>query len=223
MITKKTIYKPITLLLIISVVIQIACIGTSSKNEMPTNNDNYLSIKIGKQVWTKENLNVSTFKNGDKIIEINSHDEWEKAGKDGIPAWCYFGTDMVDAKIVYKKLYNWHAVTDSRGLAPEGWHIPSENEWDDLVDFLGGNNEYTWAKLKNTEGWKLSNGTNESGFSAIPGGYRSTKNHFDYAGWGASFWSSTEKDKVSAVGYHIEGGKEVNEKERGFSVRCIKN
>ncbi|WP_226294342.1 fibrobacter succinogenes major paralogous domain-containing protein [Aquimarina algicola] len=182
-------------------------------------------VSIGNQIWMSENLDVVKFRNGDKIrhIDENSHEQWEEAGKKGIPAWCYFGTDVVDSKVVYKKLYNWHAVNDPRGLAPEGWHIPNESEWEELENHLGGSNESTWNKLKSDKGWKFPKGTNESGFSALPGGIRSTETNFTGAGYDAVFWSSTEKNSYNAIGYHIEGGKRINLKESGFSVRCIKN
>jgi uncharacterized protein (TIGR02145 family) len=185
------------------------------------------TVEIGGQIWTQENLNVDCFRNGDKIKEISGDDHagWEKAGKDGIPAWCYFGTDMVDSKVVYKKLYNWHAVNDPRGLAPKGWHIPSDSEWSELESFLNPDDiENAWLQMKSTKDWDYSQGTNESGFTAVPGGYRNSENHFDYAGSGASFWSSAEYDKKNAYGYHIEGGGlEQAKKESGFSVRCIKD
>src|ERR1700722_9533725 len=93
-------------------------------------------ITIGSQVWTKENLNVSTFRNGDPILEAQSYEEWRKAWDKHQPAWCYYKGDSANGN-KYGKLYNWYAVNDSKGLAPQGWHIPSKDEWSILVTFLG--------------------------------------------------------------------------------------
>ena len=96
------------------------------------------SVKIGNQVWIAENLNVSHFKNGDSIHEANTDKEWENAVKEGKPAWCYYNYDPSNGK-KYGKLYNWYsAVNDHRGLALEGWTIPSDKDWTKLINYLGG-------------------------------------------------------------------------------------
>ena len=91
----------------------------------------YKSVIISKQVWMGENLNVSKFRNGDVITEAETDEEWVKAGKAGTPIWCYYNFDPHKG-LIYGKLYNWYAVNDSRGLAPEGWHIPSNIEFNEL-------------------------------------------------------------------------------------------
>lgn len=85
------------------------------------------SIKIGNQTWMTENLNVDNFQNGDIIPEAKTTEEWEQAGKRQQPVWCYYDYDINNGK-KYGKLYNWYAVNDPRGLAPKGWHIPSDEE-----------------------------------------------------------------------------------------------
>jgi uncharacterized protein (TIGR02145 family) len=106
-------------------------------------------VNIGTQVWMTKNLDVSTFRNGDPIPQAKSDEEWEKAGENNQPAWCYYKNDQAnDAK--YGKLYNWYAVIDSRGLAPVGFHIPSDAEWTNLVDFLGSD---AGTKMKSKSGW----------------------------------------------------------------------
>ena len=85
------------------------------------------TVTIGHQVWTTNNLDESTFRNGDFIIEAKTDQEWEVAGKLATPAWCYYNNDPANGT-KYGKLYNWHAVNDPRGLAPEGFHIPSDVE-----------------------------------------------------------------------------------------------
>jgi uncharacterized protein (TIGR02145 family) len=109
------------------------------------------SVKIGTQTWTTENLNVSTFRNGDPIMEAKTNEEWEQAGENKQPAWCYYENDPKNGA-KYGKLYNWYAVNDSRGLAPAGWHVPSDAEWTTLSTFLGGEST-AGKKMKSLNGW----------------------------------------------------------------------
>lgn len=111
----------------------------------------YKTIVIGTQTWMAENLNVSTFRNGDPIPEAKTHEEWEKAAKNKQPAWCYLYDDPANGA-KYGKLYNWYAVNDSRGIAPVGYHIPSRAELTKLTDFLGGI-EVAGKKMKSKSGW----------------------------------------------------------------------
>ena len=83
------------------------------------------SVKIGSQVWATENLNVDRFRNGDPIPQAKTAEEWQNAGNNQQPAWCYYNNDPKNGES-YGKLYNWYAVNDRRGLAPQGWHIPSD-------------------------------------------------------------------------------------------------
>ena len=94
-------------------------------------------IQIGNQFWTRRNLNVDKFFNGDSIIEAKSIQEWDKAGDNKQPAWCYYENDSGNAAL-YGKLYNWYAVNDKRGLSPEGWLIPSNSDWLKMIYYLGG-------------------------------------------------------------------------------------
>ena len=100
---------------------------------------NAQTVKIGKQIWMTNNLDVVTFRNGDTIPQLKTEEEWEKASKLELPAWCYYNYDPVNGT-KYGKLYNWFAVNDSRGLAPKGYHVPTESEWAKMIDFLGGSN-----------------------------------------------------------------------------------
>jgi uncharacterized protein (TIGR02145 family) len=121
----------------------------NNKNSGPP--ANLKSVVIGTQTWTSENLNVSTFRNGDPIPEVRSTEEWKKAGENKQPAWCYYDNDPKNGE-KNGKLYNWHAVNDPRGLAPKGWHVPSEEEWKKLALYLGGEN-IAGKKMKSTSGW----------------------------------------------------------------------
>ncbi len=182
------------------------------------------SVRIGEQVWMKKNTDVSVFRNGDPIEEITNNADWEKAGLEGKPAWCYYDNDPENGK-KFGKLYNWHAVNDPRGLAPEGWRIPDDNDWKALTDFLGGENA-AGNKMKSSDGWAADgNGTDESGFTALPGGYRYYYGNFNVKDYNCYMWSS---DESGGKGRYVSLGSafgNVNNlagyKEYGFSVRCI--
>jgi uncharacterized protein (TIGR02145 family) len=109
------------------------------------------TITIGTQVWMTKNLDVATFRNGDPIPQAKTNEEWTKAGENKQPAWCYYENDPANGA-KYGKLYNWYAVNDSRGLAPVGYHIPSDAEWTKLTDFLGGIG-VAGAEMKSKSGW----------------------------------------------------------------------
>ena len=182
-------------------------------------------IKIGKQIWMKRNLDVDTFRNGDAIPQAKTDAEWRRAGEQGKPAWCYYeNAGLYGEK--YGKLYNWFAVNDLRGLAPEGWHVPSDKEWDELVEYLGGEEE-AGKRMKTSHGWEDNgNGTDEVGFSGLPGGERNGLGTFDYIGEDGTWWSSTEAITNLAWSRTLiyESGdvsRDFNSKVFGFSVRCV--
>ena len=106
----------------------------------------YKTTQIGNQTWMAENLRVKTFRNGDKILHAKTKEEWVKAGENKTPAWCFYENKQ-GKEIKYGILYNWYAVNDERGLAPEGWKVPSENDWEKLDKYL--------FKGKNIGGIKL--------------------------------------------------------------------
>jgi uncharacterized protein (TIGR02145 family) len=183
------------------------------------------SIKIGTQTWATKNLDVSTFRNGDPIPEAKTNEEWTKSGLEQKPAWCYYNNDPANGGKC-GKLYNWYAVNDPRGLAPKGWHIPTDAEWTLLTDNLG---EDAGSQMKSTNGWAANeNGSNKSGFTALPCGYRGySDDSFSEIGNYGSWWSSTENLEGGANGLCLGGDSYVNRgrnvKLSGFSVRCIKN
>jgi uncharacterized protein (TIGR02145 family) len=109
------------------------------------------TVTIGTQVWMTKNLDVSTFRNGDPIPQAKTNEEWEKAGENNQPAWCYYENDQANG-VKYGKLYNWYAVIDPRGLAPVGYHIPSDAEWTKLTDLFGGES-VAGTKMKSKSGW----------------------------------------------------------------------
>ena len=185
------------------------------------------TVAIGTQVWMTKNLDVSTFRNGDPIPQVKTSEEWEKAGENKQPAWSYYENAQANGA-KYGKLYNWYAVSDPRGLAPKGWHIPSDKEWTVLTDYLGGE-AVAGKKMKSNTGWSENgNGINSSGFTALPGGFRNYFGAFYYIGSYGFWWSST---KVSAddawfraLGYNYgDLYRGTNHKVDGFSVRCLRD
>jgi uncharacterized protein (TIGR02145 family) len=184
------------------------------------------TIAIGTQFWAAANLNVSTFRNGDSIPHARTNEEWVAAGESGKPAWCYYNNDPANGK-KYGKLYNWYAVNDPRGLAPVGWKIPGDADWAKLTNYLGGPN-VSGEKMKSTVGWiEDSNGNNESGFTGLPGGYRVENGTFLKLGSIGSWWSVAEVKGLKAIDYYLalnrSLGRSISPKQRGESVRCIKN
>jgi len=185
------------------------------------------NVTIGTQVWMTKNLNVSTFRNGDPIPVAKSDEEWIRAAENEQPAWCYYGNDPANGA-KYGKLYNWYAVNDPRGLAPVGYHIPSDAEWTTLERYLGSE-EKAGAKMKSTQGWaEDGNGTNSSGFSGLPGGFRYDDGSFSTIGKFGDWWSCTELNTGNAwhcLLFYGHGNvyRNLNDKARGFSVRCLRD
>ena len=196
-------------------------------------------VKIGKQIWMAENLNVEKFRNGDFIPQARTDEQWVRAANNEKPAWCYYNNDPKNGK-KYGKLYNWYAVNDPRGLAPKDWKIPSYNDWKWLINFIGGDSEAV-KKMKSTSGWADNgNGTNSSGFSGLPGGWRDYDDAFCDFGELGLWWSSTENTKKfeghpsndlawgSSLDYmgRFSGSGEIiglGNKSGGQSVRCLRN
>jgi uncharacterized protein (TIGR02145 family) len=182
------------------------------------------TVKIGTQTWAPTNLNVITFRNGDSIPEAKTFKEWVTAGDAGKPAWCYYDNKPANG-LKYGKLYNWYAVNDPRGLAPAGWTLPGDDDWAKLIYFLGGQGE-AGRKMKSSSGWNDGNsGTNESGFSALPAGYRVENGSFLHIGSIGIWWSSTESKAQSAIDHYIAMSgisSSSTPKQRGESVRCIR-
>lgn len=189
----------------------------------------YKTVKIGDQWWMAENLKTTKYSNGDPIPNVTDSLAWENLNTG---AYCNFDNDE-SISTIYGRLYNWYAVNDSRNIAPVGWHIPSEDEWTTLLEYLGGG-IVAGGKLKErgSSHWNSPNreATNESGFTALPGGYRSINGAFNEMGVGGNFWSSTEKSATRAryhdlVYYSPASGYRHGDvaKGYGFSVRCIKD
>lgn len=223
--------KAKTIITLITAYLILFSCGNNASNSVNSAEENAKEIKIGTQTWATKNLDVSPFRNGDTIPETKTNEEWMKAGNAGKPAWCYYDNDPANGK-KYGKLYNWYAINDPRGLAPKGWHIPSDAEWIELTNYLGGEKE-AFLKMKDIKDWndyngKAGNGNNQSGFSGTPGGDRSFSGIYSGIGSSSSWWSSSEVTKDFACyrsidnnfGFVFKGG---NVKGFGLSVRCLKD
>jgi len=190
----------------------------------------YNSVTIGTQCWIEKNLDVSHYQNGDTIPEVEDSLAW---GNLTIGAWCYYENNTTIGA-VYGKLYNWFAVNDPRGLAPSGWHVPSDSEWTILVNYLGGT-VVAGGHMKEVgiTHWLSPNtgADNSSGFTALPSASR------DWGGGDAEFidlgyvvcwWSSNYLSTTNASIFSVwYGGSNVgtgyDPDADGYSVRCVKN
>jgi len=185
------------------------------------------TVKIGNQVWMSKNLDIRRYRNGDPIPQIRDRYAWISLTTG---AWCWDSNDSANGS-VYRKLYNWYAVNDPRGLAPEGWHIPSDKEWKILAIFLGGQ-DLAGGKMKETgtSHWLSPNtdATNSSGFRGLPGGYRNKNGTFLDNGSNGYWWSSTETGPFRALYTNLSNltgylNRNGFNKVCGFSVRCIQD
>ncbi len=199
-------------------------------------------VEIGSQIWMAENLTVAKFRNGDVIPQVKTLEEFKRANG---PAWCYYEFSESNG-VKYGKLYNWYAVNDPRGLAPIGWRIPSPSDFEEMKAFSPENRSYLKdaenpyfissnndmpnkiiSDIKSKTGWD-KNGTNASGFNALPAGFLEYGGYFSGKGSSTYFWTSMcctafdssasalQLDKYTS---NIPGNKSKN---CCFSVRCIK-
>jgi hypothetical protein len=222
------------LLLLLTVTTILSCskndeISRQTSNDVP-------QVQIGSQIWAKRNLDVSTYRNGDTIPQVTDPTEWKNLTTG---AWCYYNNDPAMEEI-YGKLYNWYAVGDPRGLAPEGWKIPSDSDWNVLSNYLGGNS-IAGVKLKEsgTEHWILNKfGTNSTGFTGLPAGLRQDGGYFYLVGKASWWWTSDFEPQYNCfpgggISYKINGegvSSTYDYLSNGFvdiiyglSVRCLKN
>jgi len=189
----------------------------------------YKTVKIGDQWWMAENLKTTHYRTtGELIKNFTTNTDWSNAVEG---AYCD-NPNIVDFAKTYGHLYNWYAVIDARGLAPEGWHVATDEDWTILTDFLGGI-EKASDKLREagTTHWESPNtgASNSSGFTAFPAGIRNILNGgFANPGKLASFWTILEKDTDKACERDLNvSDPKVYEveypKKGGLSVRCVKD
>ncbi len=185
------------------------------------------TIVIGTQQWMNKNLDVAFYRNGDPIPQVTDPTSWTALTTG---AWCYYNNDSTQGN-KYGKLYNWFAVKDPRGLAPQGWHVPSDADWTVLETTLGGSSVAGGAmKEAGTLNWTAPNtgGNNNSGFAGLPGGNRDTNGTFYLVGDYGLWWSATESNTTDAwLRYLTAGDGNLNRttsgKQDGFSVRCLRD
>ncbi|MCX6226266.1 MAG: fibrobacter succinogenes major paralogous domain-containing protein [Bacteroidia bacterium] len=188
----------------------------------------YKTITIGTQTWMAENLKVSHYRNSDSIPNINVTAQW---GNLSTGAYCVYDNKS-DNNTIYGKLYNWYAVHDSRNIAPTGWHVASKAEWAILVNYIGADS-VAGGKLKETGTihWQGINAgiTNETGFTALPGGFRkSTDGTFGLNGIQGIWWTSTEYSLSGSWDWCMAVNHAVvivgwDDNKSGLSVRCVRD
>lgn len=198
----------------------------------------YATVPIGDQCWFAENLQAENYRNGEVIPTGFSDSEWGGLnvgaqtiyGEAETCGESYVGIDGCDAAAFLNevgRLYNWFAVDDSRGLCPAGWHVSSDEDWLILAEAVGGDSTEAYH-LKATTGWNSGVSSNSSGFTALPGGFRSVDGSDVWGGLRGYWWTSTPSDpnpwhrRISMSYLHV--GRNVTfEPQHGFSVRCIKD
>lgn len=187
----------------------------------------YHVVTIGTQQWLVENLKVTHYRNGDAVPNVTDGIQWSSLTSG---AFCNYDNDENNAT-EYGRLYNWYAISDNRYITPPGWHIPTDAEFTTLINYLGGES-LAGGKLKESglEHWLSPNtgATNESGFTALPGGNRANDGNFNYQQSNAFFWSSTELSTNYTWNWQLWFGytqldRTYNNKSYGYSVRCLKD
>jgi uncharacterized protein (TIGR02145 family) len=187
----------------------------------------YKTIVIGAQEWMAENLKTTIYRNGNAIANITDNAQWEGLTTG---AWASYNNDSQN-DCPYGKLYNWYAVADPGHVCPTGWHVPTDDEWTTLTDYLGGA-AVAGGKMKTTglQYWISPNtgATNESGFSGLPGGGHYSNGSFDGVGSFGNWWSSSEYDTNSVwyrylTYYNGSAYQYSSNKQSGFSVRCLRD
>ena len=188
----------------------------------------YQTIIIGGQEWMAENLKVTHYRNGEIIPQLEDNNDWGSTISDS-----YCAYNNVESNVeIYGRLYNWYAVIDNKNIAPEGWHVPSDTEWQTLIDAFGGDN-YAGGEMKEvgTAHWSTPNtgATNGSGFTGLPGGQRwEDGSDFYYMTERSYYWSTSEYAGTQAWSRglrfnSVETIRHPYYKGKGFSVRCVKD
>jgi uncharacterized protein (TIGR02145 family) len=186
----------------------------------------YSTVKIGRQTWMAENLRTTKFNDGTDIPLITSERAWSRQKK---PAFSWFNNDSLSGTST-GALYNWYTA-NSYKLCPAGWHVPDDQEWDSLLLFLGGTeNAGIMLKEQGDAHWQKPNdgATNESGFTAIPGGIRDIVGSFTYYGTKGQWWTTRDTTKELAwyrsLDYNSSSmTRHFSGKNEGYSIRCLKD
>ncbi len=190
------------------------------------------TIRICNVVWMLKNLNVRTYRNGDSIPVVTDPVQWANLTTG---AMCWWGNNPTSYDSIYGPLYNWYAVNDPRGIAPEGWHVSTEDEWKNTCECVGGDSIAS-IKMRDTSNlWNYNLplpifADNSSGFTGLPGGYRQGEDGFftSLGTDGGFWWTSTEAgfDKAFINALVYDGAmvlKGAALKKHGSSIRCVKD
>ena len=179
-----------------------------------------IDVTIGTQIWTSCNLNVDTYRNGDPIPQVTDATTWANLTTG---AWCYYNNSSANGT-VYGKLYNKYAVDDPRGLAPLGYHIPTDTEWNTLITYLGGTS-VAGGKMKEagTLHWQSPNtgATNISGFTGLGSGFRGAAGGFGLINQSVTFRNTVNANSLVYTTQTVVSA--VNTSSYGYSVRLIKD
>lgn len=211
-------------------------IGCTMGTVSDIDGNEYRTVKIGEQWWMAENLKVTKYRNGNSITTGLSNSQWENTTSGAYTIMPHDSIDGLesDAEVlaVYGALYNWHAVDDSRGLCPTGWHVSTDTEWSVLVNLAGGAS-VAGAKLREMgfDHWVYPNieATNELCFTALPSGWRTHEGISDFANGGYAFWWSASSSSSNLAFFRAINTMEINiersqfYKEAGYSIRCVKD
>ncbi len=221
---------PLLLVAVFSLIVVSACKKDEEDPPPPTtvtdaDGNVYNTVVIGTQVWLKENLKTTKYRNGSPIPAVTDQTEW---GTISTPGVCWYENSQSNYGNTYGAIYNWYAVKTGN-ICPTGWHVPTDAEWTTLVTFLGGES-VAGGKMKETgtTHWNTPNtgATNESGFTALPAGYRYLDGgYYDNGNYGY-WWSASEFDSGDGLFRLIYFDDKVVEqgnfsKKYGFSVRCV--
>jgi uncharacterized protein (TIGR02145 family) len=195
----------------------------SELNTTDQNGNTFDTVHIGGQVWSSQNLNVDKFLNGDPIQQVKSDNEWVLAAKEQKPVWCYFDNNPANGA-KYGKLYNWYAVNDARGLAPQGWHVPNEDEWNQFVNYFGGY-PINIKNIKKIKKWNvLLSGVRCDGIQ-----WKDCQGNFMYGlGNHGGWWASESISSNDAIMFDLNCMENTEmtysmSKGFGYAVRCIKD
>ena len=202
--------------------------STSCRNPVLYDGYSYEVVQIGEQCWFTENLRTTRYSDGTGIVAVQNDSEWKEMG---VGAQCAYDLFTINVA-TYGRLYNWYAVANNKGLCPTGWHVPSDSDWNELEVVLQMSSdkrlEMRWRGEHGVSMWAISmGGTNRSGFSALPGGFRSYYGAFDYEGISSMFWSSTPIGTDAwyrKLSLNKDGvGRYYSDKRSGLSVRCVRS
>lgn len=238
---KMTPIKPIPFPLIFLILFLTSCGPNPGKDRSGSvvndiDGNEYNTVTIGTQVWMSEDLKVTRYNDGTPIPQVTRNEDWASLTT---PAFTWYNNDDTNRE-EYGALYNWHAVQTGK-LCPEGWRVPSDEDWIELISAYESNSKAGGAlKEEGTDHWRSPNSgaTNESGFTALPGGYRSYNGTFNLLRASGYWWSTTEDSwygagnstgdtaSTTVIFYNLrykerEFYRFISEKSNGFCVRCI--